>query len=52
MEAPGLENGTVYPIPIRDNMVAILNLPNDLTRAEAEKICAVIMALAKSEGRQ
>lgn len=46
MDAPGLEHGTIYPVPIRENMAAKLHLPNDLTLAEAEKICAVIRALA------
>lgn len=45
--APGTENGTVYPVPIRSGMEAMLHLPNDLTKAEAEKICRVVMALAK-----
>lgn len=37
----------VFPIPIRQNLVVqIHSLPHDLTDEEAEKICAVIKALA------
>lgn len=37
----------VYPIPIReDATVRIHGLPADLTKAEAEKIARVVMALA------
>lgn len=50
MDAPGLDDGTIYPVPIRENMAAMLHLPNDLTLAEAEKICAVIRALAGQPG--
>lgn len=45
-QAPGLDEGQVYPVPIRENMVAMLNLPNDLTKEEADKICRVVRALA------
>jgi hypothetical protein len=37
----------VFPIPIRQNLIVqIQGLPHDLTDGEAEKICAVIKALA------
>lgn len=37
----------VFPIPIRQNLVVQIRcLPHDLTDEEAEKICAVIKALA------
>ncbi len=40
----------VFPIPIREDVVVkIHNLPLDLTRAESERICAVIKALAAIE---
>lgn len=41
------EEPRVYPIPIRrDVTVRIFNLPADLTQAEADKIAAVVKALA------
>lgn len=40
----------VYPIPIReDATVRIFGLPADLTEAEANKIAAVVQALAHPE---
>ena len=40
----------VFPIPIRDDItVKIHNLPMDLTKIEAERICAVVKALAVVE---
>lgn len=42
------ESHVVYPIPIRPGLIVrIANLPDDLTKAEAEKIAAVVMALAE-----
>ena len=44
MEKPRLCN---FPIPIRPNlMVELMNLPHDLSKIEAQKICAVINALS------
>ncbi len=44
---------TIVPIPLRaDLTIFIQGLPLDLSRAEAEKICAVIMALATPSGEQ
>lgn len=34
-----------FPIPIRANTVAQIKVPTDLTQAEGEKICRVVMAL-------
>jgi hypothetical protein len=42
--------GTVFPIPIRPNVVVrITGIPADLTQAEAKKIYNVILALGMSE---
>jgi hypothetical protein len=44
---PDMED-TIFPIPIRSDVtVRIQGLPFDLTRAEADKIAAVIMAYAQ-----
>lgn len=41
----------IFPIQIREDLfVRIQNLPHDLTKAEAERICRVVMAL--SEGTE
>lgn len=43
----------VFPVPIRESVVVkIHNLPLDLTKAEAERICAVIRALAVVQGNE
>jgi hypothetical protein len=48
--AVGSSTATVYPIPIRaDLVVRIHGLPYDLTKAEAEKIANVVKAMAASE---
>ncbi len=39
----------IYPIPIRPDMDAQVQVPTDLTKAEAEKISRVILALADGE---
>ena len=40
----------IFPIPIRDDLVVYLqNVPLDMTQAEAQKIAAVVQALALSE---
>jgi hypothetical protein len=40
----------IFPIPIRENLVVYLqNVPLDMTRAEANKIAAVVKALALPE---
>ena len=36
----------VFPIAIREDVVAQVKVPRDLTKAEAEKIARVVMALA------
>ena len=37
----------IFPVPIRENLVVyVQNVPLDMTRKEAEKICAVVRALA------
>ena len=40
----------VFPIPIREDVVAQVKVPYDLTKAEAEKIVRVVMALAIPNG--
>lgn len=35
-----------FPIPIREDTVAQVKVPHDLTVAEAKKIARVVMALA------
>lgn len=43
----------VFPIPIREGVVVkIHNLPIDLTKAESERICAVIKALSVIQGNE
>lgn len=56
-EAPSLNHlsnlpgSIVFPIPVRNDVVVQLhNLPMDLTAMEAERICAVIKALALPNG--
>lgn len=40
----------IFPVPIRENLVVyIQNVPLDMTRKEADKIAAVIKALAEPE---
>lgn len=40
--------GVVFPVPLRpDLIVQIHNIPSDLTEAEAERISAIVKALAK-----
>ena len=39
-------NVTVFPVPLSGSREAMLHLPNDLTTQEAEKVCAVVRALA------
>jgi len=39
----------IFPVPIRaDHVVELVNLPSNLTKGEAERICAVVRALAVS----
>lgn len=40
----------VFPVPIRQDTVAQVKVPYDLTQEEAEKICRVVMALAVPNG--
>lgn len=35
----------IYPVPLREGVVARLQLPRDLTVEDAEKIVRVVMAL-------
>ena len=40
----------IFPIPLRDDLVVyVQNVPLDMTTREAEKICAVVRALADPE---
>jgi len=41
----------VFPIPLRDDIVAQVKVPYDLTKEEAEKIARVVMALATPPAR-
>ncbi len=44
---PPVVSEVVFPIPIRDGVVVrIHNIPNNLTKAEAQRISAVVLALA------
>lgn len=45
------EDPIIYPVPLREGVVAKLQLPRDLTEEEAEKIARVVMALAGVNGR-
>lgn len=36
----------VFPVPIRDDVIAQVKVPHDLTKEEAEKIARVVMAFA------
>ncbi len=41
----------IFPVPIRDDLVVyIQNVPLDMTRREADKIAAVVRALAQPDG--
>lgn len=43
-----LSQGVVFPVPLRpDLIIQIHNVPSDLTEAEAERIAAIVKALAK-----
>ncbi len=44
------EDPIIYPIALRPGVAAKLQLPRDLTKEEAEKICRVVMALVDSNG--
>ena len=47
-EAPRTNQRIVFPIPLRPDLVIELhNIPSDLTDAEAERISAIVKALAK-----
>ena len=40
----------IFPVPIREDLVVYLqNIPLDMTRAEAQKIAAVVQALAVAD---
>ena len=45
-------SAVAYPIPLRDNFIAELRLPIDLTKAEAEKLGRVLLALAMPESKE
>jgi hypothetical protein len=36
----------IYPIPLREGVIAKLQIPRDLTKEDADKIARVVMALA------
>ena len=43
----------IFPVPLREDLVVYLqNIPLDMTRAEADKIAAVVQALAVPEKDQ
>jgi len=42
--------GPTIPIPLRPGVVAQIKIPHDLTKAEAEKIARVVVALAVPVG--
>ncbi len=35
-----------FPFPLRKDFIAVLELPDDLTEPEAERICANVRAIA------
>lgn len=45
------DDPVIYPVELREGVVAKLHLPRDMTKAEAEKIARVVMALAPAEDR-
>jgi hypothetical protein len=48
IEARGPMEDTIFPIPIRDDVtIRIQGLPFDLTKAEAAKIAAVVLAYVR-----
>jgi len=49
VEDPPAASVNVVPVPIRPHLVAQVQVPFDLTKAEARKIGAVLLALAKDE---
>ena len=43
-------DSVVFPVPLSDGrVVTIHNLPNNLLKKDAERICAVVMALSTTE---
>lgn len=38
----------VFPFPVRPNFMAQLVIPRDMTKAEADRLCAFVMSLAAS----
>lgn len=38
-----------YPVPLRPNFIATLDLPRDLTKQEADRLAAFIATLAQPE---
>jgi hypothetical protein len=45
----GDRSDRVIPIPLREGIYAFVDLPHDLTAAEADKVCRVIKAMAVRE---
>ena len=48
-DEPPAASVNIVPVPIRPDLVAQVLVPFDLTKAEARKIGAVLLALAKDE---
>jgi hypothetical protein len=47
---PALTSEITFPVPIRPSVVVrLIGIPSDLTRKEAERISAVVLALASNE---
>ena len=43
---------TWYPVPLREDVIAELRLPIDLTKAEAEKLIKVLRALVAPKPKE
>ena len=48
-----LHNDRIIPISIRDDLlVQIQDIPHDMTKAEANKICRVVIAMAGGDDNE
>lgn len=49
LQHPVRSNFIKYPFPLRDGMLAALELPSDLTKREAKRLCSFIDSIAVEE---
>jgi hypothetical protein len=48
---PRFDRPQAYPFPLRAGYMAQVVLPRDMTKKEAERLCAFVMSLAKPEAK-